>query len=466
MRADGTVLERATPGYDAGTRYYCAMDGTVASLGVPSTPTDSDIGNAVSLLTELVCDICFAEPKDVYLANYIAILLTPLMRLMINDNLPLFAIDATKSRSGKGLLAAIVGIVANGYPTPVSTAPDPTESGEWRKRITALLMAAESIVVIDNVVFNLNSAELCALVTTRNYTDRILGSNTVMTADPLNSMWIFTGNGLQPVGDLVKRCFWVRLDPQRSDPEKRSGFKHEDLLHWVSANRPQILRSLLTLVRAWVVAGEPAPRGIPPFGGFDRWARAVGGVLQHVGFKQFFQDPQHAYADPEAEQWLPFLLAVREVTYSDEFTTAELAKIAQDVQWVGGRNQPSTNASKLRDHLPDDLAKEIDTAKFRTVLGYALRKKKNTYYGPENVHIANTGKQTRDGAVLWKVRPGDQAQPGAASTPPSASSPSPAPATSSASEGSASSVPPAVGAIRRKNGKAYQFDGSKWVKQP
>jgi hypothetical protein len=214
MRADGTVLERATPGYDPGTRYYCAMDPAVASLGVPLAPTNADVAAAVTLLKELVCDVCFAEPRDVYVANYIALLMTPLMRWIIDGNLPIFAIDATKPRSGKGLLATIAGIVVNGQQPVISTAPEPGESGEWRKRITSYLLAGHNIIVIDNVVFSVTSAELCAMVTTRNYSDRILGGNTIMTADPTTAMWVVTGNSLQPIGDLVKRCFWIRLDPQ------------------------------------------------------------------------------------------------------------------------------------------------------------------------------------------------------------------------------------------------------------
>ena len=466
MRADGTVLERAMDGYDAGTRYYCAMDAAVASLDVPLIPTDADVANAIAHLDEMVFDVCFADPAAVYRANYFALLLTPLVRLMIDDNLPLFAIDATKPRSGKGLLAAIVGILANGYPTPVTTGPEPNESGEWRKKITTFLLAGETIVSIDNVVFNLNSAELCALVTTRNYVDRILGSNTFMAADPLNSLWIFTGNALQPVGDLVRRCFWIRLDPRRSDPEKRTGFKHQELLSWVSANRATLLRAILIVVRAWVVAGQPEPKGIAAFGGFNRWVRVVGGILQHAGIDQFFQDPEQAYSDPDAEQWLPFLEVVGEVTYWDKFTIADLAKVAQDVQWVSGRNIPSDNASKLRDHLPDELAKEIDTAKFRAALGYAFRKKKNTYYGQEAIHVANTGDKTRDGAVLWQVRRGNQAQPDPRS-PPSSPSPASSPSSvSSSSEAAAACVPPAVGTIRHIGGKVYIFDGAKWVRQP
>jgi hypothetical protein len=435
MRANGTVLERATAGYDTGTRYYCAMDPAVASLDVPMVPTAADVASSLALLKDLVCDICFADPRDVYLANYIAILLTPLVRLLIADNLPLFAIDATKPRSGKGLLAAIVGVLANGYSTPVTTGPEPNESGEWRKKITTFLLAAENIITIDNIVFNLNSAELCALVTTRNYTDRILGSNTYMTADPLNSMWIFTGNALQPVGDLVKRCFWVRLDPKRSDPEKRGPFQHEELLSWAAASRAPLLRALLTLVRSWVVAGQPKPQGIGPFGGFDRWVYVVGGTLQHAGLTDFFKDPEQAYTDPDAEQWLPFLQVIKEVTYNGEFTVAELAKIVEDVQFIGGRNVPSSNAAKVREHLPDELIKAIDSDGFRAALGYAFRRKKNTYYGPENIHIAHTGKFTSDKAVLWQVRLGSQAQA------------------------------PIVGEIRYFKGKPYRFDGKNWVKE-
>jgi hypothetical protein len=469
MRADGTVLERATPGYDAGSRYYCAMDATVAALAVPLIPSAADLSSATALLDELIVDVCFANPPSVYRANYFALLLTPLVKLMINDNLPLFAIDATKPRSGKGLLAAIVGILANGYPTPVTTGPEPGEQGEWRKKITAFLLAGEGVICIDNVVFSLDSAELCAMATTRNYVDRILGGNTLMTADPLNSLWIFTGNALQPVGDLVKRCFWIRLDPQRSDPERRTGFKHPELLSWVADNRAPLLQALFTLVRAWVVAGQPEPKGVAAFGGFGRWLRVVAGILQTAGMHQFFQDPEQAYSDPDSEQWLPFLQAVAEVTYGDKFTIAELTKSAQDVQWFGGRSQPSDNASKLREHLPDELVKEVDTPRFRAVLGYAFRKKKSTYYGLENIHIANTGERTRDGAVLWQVRRGNQAQPGTASQPASPSPAAPSPSTSSGSSASAGSAPSALaelGAIRRKNGKVYRFDGSKWVKQP
>jgi hypothetical protein len=192
----------------------------------------------------------------------------------------------------------------------------------------------------------------------------------------------------------------------------------------------------------------------------------VGGVLQNAGLNGFFQDPEQAYVDPDAEQWLPFLLAIGEVTYWQEFAVSELAKIAQDVQWNGSRNVPSKNATKLRNNLPGELAKSVDLPRFSADLGYAFRKKRNAYYGPDNIHVANTGNFTRDGAVLWQVRKGSQAQasqaPSTSDSSPSSSSTSPPPSSSSASS---ASTPPRVGTIRSLKGQPYRFDGQRWVKQ-
>jgi hypothetical protein len=203
----------------------------------------------------------------------------------------------------------------------------------------------------------------------------------------------------------------------------------------------------------------------------------VGGILQNAGLTEFFRDPEKAYTDPDNEQWIPFLRAVGEVTYWDEFTIADLAKTAHDVQYVGGRTLPSQNAAKLRDSLPDELAKVVDSEQFRTKLTSAFRRKKNTYYGSENIHIAHTGKETRDGAGLWQVRKGIPANAGAAgSTASSSGSPSSSSSTSAArpssppssspSSTSTASAPPAPGDVRYLNGTAYVFNGQKWVKRP
>jgi hypothetical protein len=478
MRANGTVLERATPGYDDATHYYCAMDSGVASLGVPSAPSAAELATAVELLRKTLRDFRFANPANVYFANYVGLLLTPLVRLMVDDNVPLFAVNGTKAGAGKGLLAKILGILATGREATTTTAPAPAEGGEWRKKITTFLLSGETIIVVDNVVDSLNSPELCAMTTTRNYSDRVLGGNTSMSADPANAIWIFTGNGLQPKADLLRRCVWICLDPQCSDPQRRTDIAEPNLPKWVSDNRAPLLRALFTLVRAWVVAGQPAPQGIGPFGSFDRWLNVVGGILQNAGLTEFFRDPEKAYTDPDAEQWIPFLRAIGEVTYWDEFTIADLAKTAHDVQYVSGRTLPSQNAAKLRDNLSEELAKVVDSEQFRTKLTSAFRRKKNTYYGSENIHIAHTGKETRDGAGLWQVRKGIPANAGAApsAAAPAASSSAPSSSSSStatlrappSSSASTTFASPVQGEVRYRSGTAYVFDGQKqkWVKRP
>src|SRR5262249_23171763 len=160
----------------------------------------------------------------------------------------------------------------------------------------------------------------------------------------------------------------------------------------------------------------------------------------------------------DVEQWFPFLRAVGDVTYWEEFTVSELSKTAQDVQWNGSINVPSQNAAKLRDNLPSELAKSVDMPKFSSDLGYAFRKKKNAYYGPDNIHVVNTGRLTRDGAVLWQVRRSNQNQSDStAEAPPTASSASSS--TSSAESASPASAAPAEGDIRYFKGQRYRFDG-------
>ena len=153
-----------------------------------------------------------------------------------------------------------------------------------------------------------------------------------------------------------------------------------------------------------------------------------------------------------------------EVTYWQEFTVSELSKTAQDVQWNGSRNEPSKNAENLRNHLPAELVKSVDTPKFTVELGYAFRRKRNAYYGTDNIHVAHTGKETRDGAVLWQVRRGNQTQSGSAEEATSSSSSSSA-STSSEASGSSASAPPKVGDIRYFKGQPYRFDGQGWAKQ-
>ena len=400
LRKDGSVL--LDPGYDPETRLYCALDSGLKGLDIPADVTIDDVDGAkVFLCEDLLGDFCFADPKDAYLANTLAVLLTFFLKLVIDAALPILLIDAVIRGSGKSLLAMIFGLLALGHPPAMTTAPEPRESGEWRKRITGFLLEGHEIVVMDNAVSALESAELCAVVTSPTFSDRLLGTNTTVTMKS-NCLWVFTGNSLHPRGDIVRRCHWIRLDPKRSDPERRADFRHTDLLGWTAQHRADIIRSLLIMCRWWFLKGCPLGT-VAPLGNFTRWAQVVGGVLECAGIEGFLSVSE-AYIDPEIEEWAVFLGAIDEVTYQIPFTVRALIAITQEVTKdpKTSLNVRTPNNENLRAAMPEKISESLDRPELAGILGVAFRERKGRYYGNDGIHILNTGER-QHGAVQWKI---------------------------------------------------------------
>ncbi len=125
--------------------------------------------------------------------------------------------------------------------------------------------------------------------------DRTLGKNENLYL-PQRATWLATGNNLRIRGDLPRRCYWIRMDAKTARPWERTGFKHDDLVSWVSDNRGRLLAALLTIVRAWHTAGRP-PAAVPTFGGFERWAMTVGSILAYLGIPGFLEKREDGGGD-------------------------------------------------------------------------------------------------------------------------------------------------------------------------
>ena len=451
MRPDGTVLLRSANGYDPETQYYCAFGEGLSQLDVPLFPTKDDVAKAVALVCEMLRDFCFASPRAVNIANFIAALITFLLHLVIHDFTPILMIDATIGGSGKGLLVHLLSLIILGHTARNSVAPLNREREEWRKKIDSIMLAGESLAIFDNVVGELDVPELCALVTTYEYSGRVLGSNTWFTADATYCKWIFAGNALAPVIDLVRRSYWVRLNPERHDPQNRTDLSrtYDQLIEWTKQNRPRLVRALLIICRSWFAAGCPEGTNLRPFANFQRWATIVGSILQHAGVTGFLGETHDSYTDPRAEEWLTFLLAIGEVTRWDKFPVSELSRIADESTWDSGKSrlEPTAKAAKLRNAMPSELAKKLFDSKgrvlgsFSQVLGAAFREQRNHYYGEEGLHISVVDKDQTTKVNLWQVQRGAAK----AQDPPSGG--------------------PAVGDVKHYQGKTFVFDGKDYVEQ-
>jgi hypothetical protein len=414
VRPDGTIL-RKPKGYDRDTFLYCALNPSLLDLDIPDFPTDDDLKWARETLHDALDDFCFSEPKEVNFANVLMALLTLPMRLVIGDDqTPILMINATTPGTGKTLLAKFICIVCLGHIETLTTAPEGRETGEWRKRITSFLLEGSNIVIVDNLIFTLESAELCAAVTSPVFADRLLGTNTKVRPRS-NCFWIFTGNGLRPRGDLVRRCYWIYMDPQLADPTQRTGFRHgedAEFLQWALENRTSLLRALFILYRNWVVRGCPPCKNPRHFGGFSKWSQ-LAAILECGGVNGALGHTHDVYVDPSGEEWEDFLEVIDQVTYGEEFTVVTLRNILREVTWnpnllPRGGHEPSTNAQKLRDALPDGLAQLADRPGFTNALGLIFRQQKNRRYGATEIRIVSVigpdGKVKKDhNKTIWKI---------------------------------------------------------------
>lgn len=271
VRADGSIL--ADPGYDKESGYLFVPEPGVAVPPVPDAPALAEVTSAVGLLMEMIEGFPFATEDD--RANYLGLLLTPLLRLVTPPSYKLFGISAHQPGSGKSLLAEIVSLIHGS----VSRSEVPEDEAEWRKMTMSLLSTTSApVVILDNLTGVLRSSVLAGLITSSGeIQDRELGSSRMITTRN-DRVWVVTGNNLSLGGDMVRRTITVLIDPDMANPETRTNFRIQDLPAWIRVNRNRLIHALLVLIRHWVSCGMPlADRAQSD--GFTTWERAVGGIL-------------------------------------------------------------------------------------------------------------------------------------------------------------------------------------------
>jgi hypothetical protein len=409
LKPDGMVLD--TSGYDFMTRLAYIPAPGLSVREVPEMPPASDVTAALALIDEAVGEFPYSD--DASRANTLALLLTPIVRPAIRGHVPLSLIDAPQAGTGKSLLAEVVSLIATGRSAAMIAAP--RDDDEWRKRITAALLTGATVVTIDNVEYPLDAPSLGLVLTCDTWADRILGRSELLYL-PQRATWLVTGNNIKLRGDLPRRCYWIRLDAKTSRPWRRTGFTHADLPGWVAEHRGALLSALLTLARAWFVAGCPSAEGLPVLGSYEQWTRIIGGILAYAGVTGFLGNLEQLYAlaDEEAGQWEAFFTAWFAM-YSDRAIT--VAQVTKDLSKTRDNGEEYEHQT-LRDALPDDLADALEGERsekrksggFQRKLGKALSKRSDVRYGDRGIHLERAGTDPATGVrILWRVAFGPEA---------------------------------------------------------
>jgi hypothetical protein len=282
----------------------------------------------------------------------------------------------------------------------------PGDENEWRKTLTSLLVEGEALISLDNVEGLLYSPTLASFLTADLWKARLLG--TMQSPDLLQrSMVIANGNNMQLGGDIPRRTYRIRMDAGVSNPWMRTGFTFSPLLKYAKQDRGKIIAALLTMVRAWYVAGQPTPqKAMPALAEFSTWAEIVGGVLAYAGVDGFLDNLAQLYdeTDVEGPQWTGFLeMWLLKLDKKDYTTAAIIEAIKQDKDLEATLPEPLSG-------LP--LGEEKEVKAFSIRLGRALRKRKGTPYGRSNVRL-DMKEDKHSKQKLWSVtdRPVTQAKP-------------------------------------------------------
>jgi hypothetical protein len=395
VRPDGTILDVA--GYDEMTQTYYQPSDTMPSLPIPEHPTVETVAKCRDILMEVFCNFPF--DSDASRANIMAGLITPVARPLINGPTPMLAIDKTAPGSGASLIAQVFSLITTGRNATMYTAPKDPE--EWRKLIISILLEGRSNVVIDNVDGALYDSTLAAVLTSPIYSGRMLSKNEIKDL-PNNVNWVCTGNNLTFKGDIPRRIYLARIDVDMAKPWQRDTdkFKHPDILKWVLDDRALILAAILTIIRAWIDAGQPASTKKLRLGGYESWVRVIGGILDHAGIDGFLMNLAEMYEanDGENPAWAAFFSAWYEKFTDTECTCSTLlSAMAGDAVFEA--------VVPIDPPHHDKKTGMIEDGGFTKKLGHALSARKGRNYQGEDAgtEYKLTPAGTTHRVAKWKV---------------------------------------------------------------
>lgn len=286
LRPDGTLWNAA--GYDSETGMFGVF--AAKDFNVPEKPTREDAEAALKLLDGLLAEFSFAKPTDK--AAALCAFLTAAIRSSLLCA-PMFHVKAAQIGSGKSYLCAL--IIAFASPQRGAPTTFPQDDEECRKFLLATLLTAPAVVEFDNLTSHLVAHKsLCTALTSEYLQGRILGVSKTATVST-RTLFLSSGNNVDPVQDMARRCVTITLDPACETPATRT-FKNPHLVRDVVRERGKYVSAALTIIRAWITAGRPIIE-CKALAGFDEWSNLCRQPLLWLGQ----DDPAAAVYEAMAE---------------------------------------------------------------------------------------------------------------------------------------------------------------------
>jgi hypothetical protein len=285
---------------------------------------------------------------------------------MIDGPTPLHLISKPKAGTGASLLADVVSHPGAGWPAKITL---PRDEGERRRTLFSLLRSARGAIHLDNVQ-SLEGAVLASLLTEVFMADRVVGSSNVVSV-PNQVLWLASGNNPELSDELARRIVRIHLDAGIEHPDLGRTFHIADLKEWSQEFRGELVNAALTLICAWVCAGRP--NGNVNLGGFESWAKTVGGVLEIAGIPGFLDGVENSRTktDLQTQSIKGFVAAWHERFGEKEVAVNQLLPLAGGLD-IGKGNERSrqTKLGRMLSERTDQRFGDLTIRRGSLVSGY------------------------------------------------------------------------------------------------
>lgn len=345
-------------------------------------PTLENAKIALTALEALLEEFMFSSALDK--ATALSMLFTAVTRPSL-DLAPAFHIKASMSGSGKSYLCALAGALAT--PGNRQTVPYPKKAEEANKILLSLLINSPAVIEFDDLDDDIKPHSIMKQALTSEFiTDRILGQSKTATVST-RTLFMFSGNNVGPVRDLLRRVITINLRRQEENPTQVA-YKSNPV-EIVKQNRELYVGHILTIIEAWKKAGSPKNTSVNVVTYDGTWSE----YCRHPLVWLELQDPAKALIeqvtqDPDAEMF-GHLLKAWYAVYKSEVVTVR--KILKDFN----------NSVELKNDLYDAM-EDCPVTDHRGInpskLGWYLRKNMNRPVGGLKLVQGSA-----DGRIAWQV---------------------------------------------------------------
>ena len=362
LRDNGSLVKES--GYDEKMGMFGVFDSQ--NFSIPENPTREDAEKALHLISELISEFSFAHESD--RAAAFSAILTAVIRPSLAHS-PMFHVRAPQISSGKSFLCKII----SAFATPHRSAPTsfPHDDEECKKLLLSELMRSPAVIEFDNLTSDLVAYKsLCSVLTEEFMRGRILGVSKTIAVNT-RALFLSSCNNVGPIKDMLRRCITINLDTECETPATRL-YKNPNLLDNLFSERERYVSAALTIIMAWIKAGQPQ-QGAKELNGYKQWSELCRQPLLWLDmpdpvlslFNSFNDDPERDTLGHLLKEWHSLFASapkmVRQaVNAAEQIDNEEFREILHDI--AGERHE--INRRILGHYIKRNANRIVDGLRF------------------------------------------------------------------------------------------------------